>query len=689
MTCSTTWSTRTPLRRARCARTPLAQRASVRRGWCPQPGRGGNHHVTISEGSPSWRISRLRHSSSFPSGKPSRAAIRGGGHGQADADQLARLPGLVPVQFRGSPAGRGDLGQGGAAADETALALLGLDPAFLPQHPQRPHHGRPGDPELARQLVLAGHQRPRRVLPVLDPPLQLRDHLRVLRRRVLIGHERRLTRASQCPGTWLPKQTSAGLARLSRPVPVRAARCQPHVAQCPGWRGTAACIDGVGQFQVPGDQRHIASRDHHTGRQPQHARTRGHGATRRASRKLTASSRICSSRNRCRSGTANRSAREPRRTLTGPPPRTRPPGPAHRRHGPTWPPGCPRSAGPARRSAHPPGHRRRAVGSDAPPWSPISTRTDPSFTQTATSNAPPSPEAVCVTAFDATSLTRSSTSSSAGKPSPATPATNRRAWPTAEACPGNHDCARTAVTRSPPWPEPSQSAQVTRAGSAAPRISVPRTSTRRERRSFQPRPRHPGQAVHHPHVVPCAPRSGLAARYPVITCWRCSAGRTSTRHVGGGDPRRAGRLGDVPSPVPGHGGLAGRRVLEGDQRRRPLRRWSFCRFATATHGGRAPQRRSSPSLARGAAPDDPAGLEKMEVVKALIEERFTPIRQADRDGAIAAYEAHNARVRSEVPRDRLVEWRPGDGWGPLSAALGMEEPSEPFPHLNTTSDSGP
>jgi hypothetical protein len=90
-------------------------------------------------------------------------------------------------------------------------------------------------------------------------------------------------------------------------------------------------------------------------------------------------------------------------------------------------------------------------------------------------------------------------------------------------------------------------------------------------------------------------------------------------------------------------------------------------------------------LARGAAPDDPAGLDELEMIKALIEQRFTP-NWRDRDGAIAAYEAHNARVRAEVPPDRLVEWRPGDGWGPLCAALGMAEPSEPFPHLNTTSD---
>jgi hypothetical protein len=90
-------------------------------------------------------------------------------------------------------------------------------------------------------------------------------------------------------------------------------------------------------------------------------------------------------------------------------------------------------------------------------------------------------------------------------------------------------------------------------------------------------------------------------------------------------------------------------------------------------------------LARGVAPDDPSGLEELEMIRALIDQRFTP-NWPDREGAIAAYEAHNALVRAEVPPDRLVEWRPGDGWGPLCAALEMEEPSEPFPHLNTTSD---
>ena len=55
----------------------------------------------------------------------------------------------------------------------------------------------------------------------------------------------------------------------------------------------------------------------------------------------------------------------------------------------------------------------------------------------------------------------------------------------------------------------------------------------------------------------------------------------------------------------------------------------------------------------------------------------------DREAMMAAYDAHNAAVRSEVPADRLVEYQPGDGWGPLCAALDLPVPDEPFPHTNT------
>jgi hypothetical protein len=90
-------------------------------------------------------------------------------------------------------------------------------------------------------------------------------------------------------------------------------------------------------------------------------------------------------------------------------------------------------------------------------------------------------------------------------------------------------------------------------------------------------------------------------------------------------------------------------------------------------------------LARGAPPDDPGAVAELAMINDVLDRRFTS-GWRDRETAIAAYEAHNAKVRASVPSDRFVEWRPGDGWGPLCAALGMAVPAEPFPHLNTTSD---
>jgi hypothetical protein len=74
-----------------------------------------------------------------------------------------------------------------------------------------------------------------------------------------------------------------------------------------------------------------------------------------------------------------------------------------------------------------------------------------------------------------------------------------------------------------------------------------------------------------------------------------------------------------------------------------------------------------------------------EVTMRLLTERFTP-GWSDEVAAKAAFERHNAAVRAAIPSDRLAEWRPGDGWGPLCAALGLPVPADPFPHVNTTAD---
>jgi hypothetical protein len=74
-----------------------------------------------------------------------------------------------------------------------------------------------------------------------------------------------------------------------------------------------------------------------------------------------------------------------------------------------------------------------------------------------------------------------------------------------------------------------------------------------------------------------------------------------------------------------------------------------------------------------------------EMVLAMWAERLTP-HWDDQAAMMAAYDAHNQAVRDTIPTDRLFEYQPGDGWGPLCAALDLPEPSEPFPHTNTTAE---
>ena len=69
----------------------------------------------------------------------------------------------------------------------------------------------------------------------------------------------------------------------------------------------------------------------------------------------------------------------------------------------------------------------------------------------------------------------------------------------------------------------------------------------------------------------------------------------------------------------------------------------------------------------------------------MMERRFAP-GWRHRDSAIAAYERHNDDVRAAVPAERLIDWRTGDGWEPLCAALDLPVPAEPFPHVNTAAD---
>ena len=58
----------------------------------------------------------------------------------------------------------------------------------------------------------------------------------------------------------------------------------------------------------------------------------------------------------------------------------------------------------------------------------------------------------------------------------------------------------------------------------------------------------------------------------------------------------------------------------------------------------------------------------------------------DRDGVIAAFNAHNAEVRRVIAPGRLLVYEARQGWEPLCAFLGVPVPDAPMPHVNTTED---
>ncbi len=58
----------------------------------------------------------------------------------------------------------------------------------------------------------------------------------------------------------------------------------------------------------------------------------------------------------------------------------------------------------------------------------------------------------------------------------------------------------------------------------------------------------------------------------------------------------------------------------------------------------------------------------------------------DRAHAIMVFERHAWEVKEKVPPQRLLVFEVREGWGPLCEFLGVEEPDEPFPHVNSSTD---
>lgn len=68
-------------------------------------------------------------------------------------------------------------------------------------------------------------------------------------------------------------------------------------------------------------------------------------------------------------------------------------------------------------------------------------------------------------------------------------------------------------------------------------------------------------------------------------------------------------------------------------------------------------------------------------------QRFAGCAQWDEPAILrAAYERHNADVRRNAPRQRLLEWRAEEGWPPICNSLGLPVPKTPFPWANRRSE---
>ncbi|KAF7309000.1 hypothetical protein MKEN_01100900 [Mycena kentingensis (nom. inval.)] len=92
---------------------------------------------------------------------------------------------------------------------------------------------------------------------------------------------------------------------------------------------------------------------------------------------------------------------------------------------------------------------------------------------------------------------------------------------------------------------------------------------------------------------------------------------------------------------------------------------------------------NSASLAL-AARVDPAGVGRIVPMARLVTESLMggPQEEWTEERGVRQFEAHCATIREIVPRERLLEYRPGDGWESLCAFLKKDVPECAFPRTN-------
>jgi hypothetical protein len=79
--------------------------------------------------------------------------------------------------------------------------------------------------------------------------------------------------------------------------------------------------------------------------------------------------------------------------------------------------------------------------------------------------------------------------------------------------------------------------------------------------------------------------------------------------------------------------------------------------------------------------DDPWSRMVRGIIGRMFDGRF-----ADRDHCVAVYERHNQEVLQSIPSHRLLDFSVAEGWAPLCRFLGVAEPAEPFPRVNSSEE---
>jgi len=96
-----------------------------------------------------------------------------------------------------------------------------------------------------------------------------------------------------------------------------------------------------------------------------------------------------------------------------------------------------------------------------------------------------------------------------------------------------------------------------------------------------------------------------------------------------------------------------------------------------------------PAISRTLPPDAPEPFpdyraQNAMARKLIIQDTFGG--DLSKENAIRVYDAHNAAVRREIPRERLLVFNARDGWEPLCRFLGVPAPAAEYPKTNSTDE---